>query len=418
MSKKNRAIREKEMLAAEQREEVITNVLKFSKKRFKKFDEVILQLYLAQDLSSHFADRRVCKVYECFSRLASKNRSVDRAMLKNVLIYLEKYSSLIKSEDYIHAVYNMVLHRAYWKKDIFEWKPSSKANDGQLNELICYLFCDYAIPKFLFKAFFEKENMSFISWLIHIGTGKRIKDLSPMPIAFTQKMGHYFLQAPVKFNITEALRWAQVKGMNGDDRLADRIAYSWIGTKPFDNEEMWESFIRILVSGGMFNYDKLTELIDYVREMKRENRAYNLKGRTLQSLMRQSDEWHKKAVLIRGAQFWNPSGINGYKAEYKQEMIKLVELSGSKLLADEGRTMKHCVGSYSYHCVSGKTAIFSMRKYLMGVLTDTLATIEVNLSMRRVMQAKAKMNRKITDEARKHLNVWADKNELSISPYL
>lgn len=35
-----------------------------------------------------------------------------------------------------------------------------------------------------------------------------------------------------------------------------------------------------------------------------------------------------------------------------------------------------------------------------------------------VMQAKAKMNRRISEEAKKHLNAWAKKNGLTISPFL
>ncbi|HKO80000.1 MAG TPA: hypothetical protein VJU78_06365, partial [Chitinophagaceae bacterium] len=68
MSKKNKTIREKELLAVQEREDVINNILKFSRKRFKKFDEVILQLYLNKDLSSFFADQRIAKVHECFMK--------------------------------------------------------------------------------------------------------------------------------------------------------------------------------------------------------------------------------------------------------------------------------------------------------------------------------------------------------------
>jgi PcfJ-like protein len=417
MSKKNKNIRDERIFSTADKERVISDVLKFSRKRFKRFDEVILQLYLDKDLSAYFSDRRISKVHECFSRVSSKTKAVDRAILKNVLVYLDKYSLLVSGEEYIQVVFNMIQFRAYWRRDVFEWKPSSKRGASQVHELAYYLFCHYAVPEFLYKAFFETSNMRFINWFIHIGTGKRIRDLAALPFPFTQKMGHYFLQAPSKFSIQEALRWAQVKGLNGDDKLAERVAYSWLSTKPYEDENFWEAFIRVIVQGGMFNHDKLTELIDYVRETKRENRIFDLKGRTLQSLLRHSDEWHKKATLIRGAQFWSPSGIEGYKLEKKQEVVIVEELTGSKLLADEGRSMRHCVASYVHYCVTGKSAIFSMRKYTMGILLETMATIEVNLSLKRVVQAKGKMNRKISDEAKKHLEHWANKNELALNPF-
>jgi PcfJ-like protein len=426
MSKKHKTIKEEQQLAKQQREDVINNVLKFSRKRFKKFDEVILQLYLGTDLSSFYADRRIWKVNECFTKFSSKTKSVDRAILKNVFVYLGRHSLLLSGEEYIHATFNMVQFRAYWRNDIFEWKPSSNRGAAQVNELAFYLFCQYKVPGFLYKAFYEKTNFLFINWFMHIGTGGRAKDLLKVPFTLSQKMAHYFLQAPEKFTIAEALRWAQVKGMmpgragtdGGDDKLAERIAYSWLGTKTYEDEDFWETFIRILVNGGMFEHDRLIEIIDYVRETKMQQENYSLKGRTLQSLMRQTDEWHRRTFHTKGNQFWSSCGLYGYKVERKEEVVKIEELTGSKWLADEGRTMKHCVSSYTHFCVAGKTAIFSLRKYSLGILTDRLATIEVNLSLKRVVQAKAKLNKKISDDARKHLDEWADKNELTISPYL
>lgn len=418
MGKQHRKEREKQFLLKQEEEKVLENILHFSKKRFKKFDEVILQLYNNEDLSAHFADRRIWKVNDCFSKFSSKSKLNDREILKDTLIHLNKYSSLILSEDFIRVVFNMVLYRAYWMKDIFDWKPLSKNSSRQMNELAFYLFCQYSVPEFMYKAFYEKEDMLYIIWFMHIGTGKKIKDLTRMPIPFTQKMGHFFLQAPSKFNIQEALRWAQVRGLGGDNRVAERFAYSWLGNKHYDDEVFWEAFIRLVVNGGMFNHDKLTDLIDYVRESKTENMDYSLKGRTLQSLTRQSDEWHKKEILVRGAQIWNSCGIDGFKIEKKEEAIALEELLRSKLLVNEGRAMKHCVGSYISYCKTGRSAIFSMRKYSFGVLKETMATIEVNVVSKRVVQAKAKSNAKISVESKKHLEIWARNMGLILSPYL
>ena len=418
MSKRDKKIKEQELLATKQKEEVIANVLKFSKKRFKRFDELILRLYHGEDLSSFFADTRIAKVHTCFQLYSSKRWTLERTAMKNVFVHLHRQSQLFSDDGYIQAVFNMVRFKAHWRTDVFEWKPSSKRGAEQVNELAYYLFCEYPVPGFLYKAFFERDNKLFINWFIHIGTGRRIKELINVPIPFTQKMGHYFLQAPNKFTIAEALRWGQVKGLNGSDMLAERIAYSWIGTKEYSDEDFWETFLRIVVNGGMFDHEQLTQLIDYVGEMKRENKNYILRGRTLQSLLRQSNEWHERSMVIRGTRCWASSGMYGYKVEKKTEMVAMEELTGSKLLVDEGRTMKHCVASYVHQCVAGKTAIFSLRKYSFGVLTETMATIEVNLSLRRIVQAKAKMNKKVSEDARKHLDEWAKKNELSASPYL
>ncbi len=46
-----------------------------------------------------------------------------------------------------------------------------------------------------------------------------------------------------------------------------------------------------------------------------------------------------------------------YKRKRDQEIILMEELTGSKLLAQEGRAMRHCVASYVHKCVSGSTSL-------------------------------------------------------------
>lgn len=418
MKKITKSEREQQKLVSQEKEQVIRQALQFSKKRFKKFEEIIHQLYMNEDLSSFFSDRRIGKINECFTTLSSKSKETDRKILRNVFIHLYGYSALVSDEQFIQAVYKMVQFRAYWRNDVFNWKAASKQGAIQVKELAAYLFCKYKVPDFFYKCFYETTNDLHIYWLIHIGRGGSVKDMGSIPIPFTKKMGNYFLLTPAEFSVTEALRWAQLKGLNGEDLLAKRIAYSWIGTKPYSNEEFWETFLQLLVNGGMFNHNKITELIDYVREAKRENGNYSLKGRTVQSLLRQSDAWHNRFTQFKGNYFWKPCGIEGYKAEKKPELVVLEELTESRKLTEEGRSMKHCVGSYSFYCAKGKSAIFSLRKYSGGVLLEIMATIEVNLSLKRIVQAKAKMNKAISTEAKKHLHTWAMNEGLEVNQYV
>ena len=83
--------------------------------------------------------------------------------MKNIFIHLHRHSQLFSDEEYIQTVFNMVKFKAYWRKDVFEWKPCSKRGAEQVKELADHLFCQYAVPGFLYKAFFEKNNMLFIN---------------------------------------------------------------------------------------------------------------------------------------------------------------------------------------------------------------------------------------------------------------
>jgi PcfJ-like protein len=401
-----------------QREAAVTKTLLFSRKRFKKFEEIIFHLYREEDLSAFYTDRRIWKIAECFKNLQAARYAKEREQFKELLVYLSRHSRLVSDEEHIQAVYNIFLFRKNWRNDLYVWKPVSKQPFVQLKELTAFLFCKYPMPEFLHKAFYETKNTLFIKWYNHIGNGGRARDLENVPVVFTQKMAHYFLQAHYKFTVAEALRWAQVKGLGGTDALAERVAYSWIAQKPFGDEPFWFSFLQLLVNSGMFNCDMLTELVDYVREVKRENNQYSLKGRTLTSLLRQSDEWHKRFSKYKGNEIWKPSGIGGLRHQKKQVLILIEELTETAKLREEGRAMKHCVASYSFYCAKGRSAIFSIRKFCDGVLLDTLATIEVNLSLKRIVQAKAKMNNPINEEAKHYMQAWAAAEALSMSPYL
>jgi PcfJ-like protein len=404
-------------------DEQLHKILCFSKKRFKRFGEVIEHLYLAKPLEE-FAqvDERMRSVASCFDKLTGHKKKTERFKFKEMLLQLDGCSDLLKEGRLIEAVYNIFNFRACWIKDMGTWEPQSKLGVTQLEELATHLFCHYPVPKFMYQSLFEEGCKTYIKWLIHLGIGGKVKSMPNIPIPFTQKMGHYFLQAPNTLGIREALRWAQVKGLGGSTVLADKIAYSWLAAKPVGQEDFWLHFLQLLVQDDMLNPDKAGELIDYVREAKRTESGYSLKGRTIYSLLRQSDRWHQQFGRINGNQVWKPCGIGGWKVEKKsnskKEITLLEELTEQKLLIEEGKTMKHCVASYSFYCTKGKTAIFSMRKYWDGLLLDTLATIEVNLSLQRVVQAKGKMNRAISDEAKRMMLEWADARQIEVNPYL
>ncbi len=417
MAKMQRSQREQALLLKQESEQKIEEVLRFSKKRFKRFEEIIEQLYAGENLSRFSSsDERITKISDCFNRLSTRKQEPDKKLLKEGLKYLDQYSDLVSGADSIQAVYNMVQFRTWWINDLFEWKPRSKQTVQQVKELAAYLFCRYKVPDFLYQSFYS-SNLLHIEWFIHLGTGRRVKDLNKMPIPFTQKMGHYFLQAPSRLTVPEALRFAQVRGLGGDERIADRIALSWIGSKSYEDEDFWERFIQILVTGGMFNHSKTGELIDYVREMKRANRGYSLKGRTLQSLLKQSDEWHKRSSYSGGLQYWRPCGIEGYRFEREDGDIIVEELISTKELMNEGRVMRHCVASYAYLCLKGRTAIYSFRKYAHGI-QEVLATIEINIAAQKIVQAKGKMNKPVSNEVRRCMEKWAAKRQLSIGAYL
>ena len=150
MSSKLKLYKIEKDLLKQQAEQVIEEALRFSKKRFKHFDEVIDLLFSGTDLSRFYgADEKIRKVSECFRKVSS----YDRKYLKDALKHLSDHSSLITCGDTIHAVYNMIRFRNKWCNNIFQWRPLVKGPASQMKELAHYLFCKYPVPDFLYKAF-------------------------------------------------------------------------------------------------------------------------------------------------------------------------------------------------------------------------------------------------------------------------
>jgi hypothetical protein len=410
-------------LQQQQTDAVYDTVLSFSKKRFKKFETVIDALYQDSSLQQFaHVDNRMTKLSICFQKLEGKRQQNEKVIFRRLLLQLHQYTDVLKESTLIDAVFNVCRFRTYWQQSFEAWRPLAKKPLQQLEQLITHLFCKYSVPTFMYKAFLSSGCDRHIEWFIFLTRGGRVKEMKRVPIPFTQKAGHYFLKAPASCTIQEALRWAQAKSLGATDALAEQIAHSWLALKPYTDELFWEQFVRLLAQDGLFNPAKVGELIDYVREEKRLNTGYQLKGRTTQSLLRQSDNWHKQFSSNHVNEVWSPSGIAGWSSEkeqeYGKEVLLLEELCESRFLVAEGKTMHHCVASYAHYCAKGRTAIFSLRKYAAGFLKETLATIEVSLTANKVVQAKAKQNKPISEEVKRILFQWAGARQLEVSPYL
>lgn len=415
----------KELLAERlQKNAAFATALKQSKKRFKKFDEVIEDEFYRRS-TQDYNDERIHTLRYYFRISKAKKHSETTLLFKNALQYLVKIrSAIIKHDALIKAVYNLCQYKYSWKNDFFNWKPTSNNAENQIKELAFYLVCKFPVPTFFYQVWFDASQRDYIPWFIKLGQGFGVKTFLNLPIEMTKKMRFHFLFAPDKFTVFEAIRFAQVKGMGGDDNLAKAIVASRLGFNNFENDEFWSRFIQILISGGMFNLDKIGELVDYLREQLRQDACYSLKGRTLQSLLRQSDTWHQ--VLSRTktslATKWLPSRINEFAHVRKKKddeiAYYIIELLNAKNLMQEGRKMGHCVGSYATYCLRGRTSIFSMRKYVNGIEEERMATIEIHLSDKRIVQAKAKHNQPISSKAKEIMELWMQAENLQKSKHL
>lgn len=350
-------------------------------------------------------------------------RKVFRDLLLHVLE--EGCEALIEHPPYLHGLCHMAAKYKCLVRSPKGWSRPSRNMHKQFSSLLRHCFTHYPVPEFLDQAWCEPNARDARNWFTDIGNGRNIRESEGLPFVMTKRMAHQFLQAPGDLRVEEALRWAQVTGQFGDPRLARGIIPSRLGRMEFANEAYWSDAIRFFIRQPLMDPAKLSEVVDFLDDRLRAGAAIGLVGRTAASLVRLSDDWHRMAPRIAGTPIvreWIPCSIQGVGFTTGKEMDrvnwKVFELLTVHALTDEGRAMRHCVGSYAWSCVNRSTAIFSIAAEDAAGNIKRMATIEVSLKTMRVVQAKARQNDPIKSSVRAILERWSEREGLTISEHL
>jgi len=278
-------------------------------------------------------------------------------------------------------------------------------------------------------------------WYRHIGLGRNIRT-ADLPLPYTKRMAHHFMQAPAHFTVEMALRWGQVRGLGGSAVLASAVAVTRLG-RLFEHEDFWKTVLHFLVNEPTLDAVHVGPIVDYVHvqrfvpqevfieegelgQLGPPQPNLTMKGRTQRSLLRQVEEWHKrlrhrpKAMPVH----WERSDIGEFhyieKDGQDQEQPRtwtIRELLSSGQLYREGLAMQHCVAAYTRACASRGSSIWSMR-FEKRVRRLRVMTIEVDMKRRMICQARRRRNARPSAKARDILERWARQEGLTIADWL
>ena len=146
-------------------------------------------------------------------------------------------------------------------------------------------------------------------WFKHLGLGQNIRT-AQLPVRLTRTMAHLFNQAPHHYSAIAAIRWAQVRGLGGDEALARAVIGTRLG-KTLENEGFWESVLQFFVNHPTIDLAHVGPVVDFLHHQKFEwtegvspqgvfgklpppRPDYTMRGRTIASILRQVAEWHKQ----------------------------------------------------------------------------------------------------------------------------
>jgi hypothetical protein len=334
----------------------------------------------------------------------------------------------------------LTLHCADWLRPVETWFPTTQRAWPLFSYLAHHLFARYPVSPFMTSVWFDLppgEVLPQHGWYRHLGLGHSIRTAG-LPLRFTRAMAHLFGQAPHHYTAVAALRWAQVRGLGGGEALARAVVGTRLG-RALENEDFWESVLHFFINHPSFDLAQVGPVVDFLQHQKFEWREgvspegvfgkqpppcpdYSMKGRTVSSILRQVQEWHKQLGqnLHRPSLSWPHSPfkdfrlVEGSEALGNMRVWTITELLTSRALFLEGQAMRHCVATYVECCSRRQTSIWSLQiENLRG--RHRVLTIEVNLLRRTVCQARRKCNRLPQAAEREVMERWAIQEGLKIA---
>lgn len=278
------------------------------------------------------------------------------------------------------------------------------------------------------------------NWFICVATGGSLYKEHTKAF-LTKKETHRFLTCAFDVTFDEALIYALAASHTDDIGIQTRLFKSKLAKKQVinfgeqryvpvtalsrieeENAPFWRDVVRYFAQHPV-SINLLNDLIDYLTAMRGQDQNYNMKGRTIDSLTSQMQQWHRDLGRVKrmGNRTW--AGVPVADAEYLNEGRdpkcdwSFVQIKTSKMLADEGNKMHHCVYSYQTHCISGRTSIWSMKRRFSGAGAnyERAITLEVNNNEGSIVQIRGYANRLATDRELEVIRTWAAENGLRVA---
>ena len=305
-----------------------------------------------------------------------------------------------------------------WLRPVEKWRPESRNPRRQFGSLARHLLARYEVPLFMDTAWFRgdrEEGRQQQEWFKHVGVGKNIRT-ADIPLQLSKMMAHHFLEAPAHCTIEEALRWGQIVGQGGDICLAEAVIETRLGSS-FADEEFWEKVILFLVGNRMLDPMWVKPIVDYIymRKYERQEVAlpggqvehrdppepnFSMKSRSIPKLLRRVEEWNaqlRKEAKMRRRE-WKNSGLGEFSCAEEEERTggvlywTIQELLSTRELNEEGKAMRHCVGSYSNRCNKGQMSIWSVQVEEEPNEPRRVMTIAIDNKRRIITQARGRCN--------------------------
>lgn len=336
-------------------------------------------------------------------------------------------------DDIVGALVRIAVRHRHFVREPETW-PGGEGNPLRLLGSVAeHLLADYPVPPILAQAWLgppSEERWALQRWFIEHGAGRPFRSLDGVPLPLTRAMEHHFLESPPHLSLCAALRRAEVLGLGAPPALADVVVGTVLGQR-LDEHAFWRPILRFLVD----HRDELTAhrtvaIIETIDRLCSHLRTLDggqlrperlIRGRTPETLERTLCELVPPPAPPcepPTRRQWSPTGVAGWVSYAPGRSVvawHIVELLAAVELFKEGRTMRHCVGSYVGRCVRGTSRIWSVREQHGDGQPESRATIEVSPRHRCIIQIRGRRNARPPDTVLSMIYAWAKSEGLTVT---
>ncbi len=304
--------------------------------------------------------------------------------------------------------------------------------------LAAHLLARWPVPAFLATAWHADDDGAWAAamrrWYVAHGAGASFRSLEGLPFTMTRAMERFLLASKPHFEITAALRRAELLGLGAQPWLVDAV----LASRPaldLRHGDFWRSVWMFFIAHGTRG-DDVRPIIDFIHAVRHGHvghgghcidgtlpppwPTFSIEGRTPASMRRLMARWHSSLAVGDLGLAWQPSGLKPLMLEQPSDDLALPpivwtlqELTHSAQLRAEGACLQHCVASYAHACRRGETRIWSLGRQ-RGTTFRPVLTIEIDPSKRCIVQARGFRNQWPRGRPLEILRTWAVRERLTM----
>jgi PcfJ-like protein len=308
--------------------------------------------------------------------------------------------------------------RGYALRPPTDWRCriKSRSEEKRFLDLVRFSFARYRVAAYLERAWIAEIDDDFVDqvtapnpadmrragapdmrcWYLVAAQGGSLYKQQAHPWLSKQEC-HHFLTAPADVGSLRQAMWYAVARAHADNRdAAFKVARSKIAG--YSIASSWWKEVARFFARNPTTIHEIGDLVDFLFVAKQEDGAFTLKGRTLATLHRRMDDWHRtlrrSQTIGGGAWAGSPLPDVDYKTgkDHHRAIWRFRQIKTGNELFREGQRMHHCVASYKFACVHGYISIWSLTsEFPIGRLNRGV-TLEVTKDGR-IVQCRGFANR-------------------------